>query len=247
MVSPKKRRRWAQTVQNLRSMNHDNPGRTASRELNLKLVDKLAQCLDLTAYPLIKLGAGAQMAYAGDQVTRLPLLINGAADAFVHQMTDSGTQVMLVSWGAGEIMMLSYLFTRQALSADIEVAQEAAIRWLPIEVVEDCLQSNQELLILLVRFMALRLREVHARERSWLERGVHERVCATLARIIKAMPRLREGGVVLAATHESLAARCGVSRPRLSKELKKLEAADRVRLGRGTIEIIDTAWFDAMR
>lgn len=228
-------------------MNHDNPGRTASRELNLRLVDKLSQCLDLAAYPVVKLAAGVRMAYAGDVVTRVPLLLSGAADASMHHMTDGGTQVMLVSWGAGEIMLLSYLFAREGLTADIEVSEDATCRWLPIEVVEDCLQGNQELLVLVVRFLALRLREVQARERSWLERGVHERVCATLARIIKAMPRSNQGGVVLASTHESLAARCGVSRPRLSKALKELEDAGHVRLGRGTIEITDIAWFDAMR
>ena len=228
-------------------MNHDNPGRTASRELNLKLVNKLSQCLDLTAFPAVKLGVGTRLSYSGDTVTRIPLLVSGAADASMHQMTDGGTQVLLVSWGAGEIMLLSYLFTREALTADIEVTENTVCRWLPIEVVEECLLGNQELLVLLVRFLALRLREVQARERSWLERGVHERVCATLARIVKAMPRRSEGGVMLAATHESLAARCGVSRPRLSKELKELEDAGLVRLGRGTIEITDTAWFDAVR
>lgn len=228
-------------------MDHNNPGRTASRELNLKLVEKLSQCLDLTAYPVVKLGTGVRMAYAGDVVTRLPLLLSGAADASMHQMTDAGTQVVLVSWGAGEIMLLSYLFTREPLTADVEVSEDSIVRWLPIEAVEDCLQDNQELLVLLVRFLALRLREVHARERSWLERGVHERVRSTLARIVKAMPRRSEGRVLLAATHESLAARCGVSRPRLSKELKALEEAGHVRLGRGTVEIIDTTWLDAMR
>ena len=62
---------------------------------------------------------------------------------------------------------------------------------------------------------------------------------------LRGMAPAANGHVVINATHESLAARFGVSRPRLSKELKRLEAAGMVKLGRGTLEITDTGWFEA--
>jgi CRP-like cAMP-binding protein len=43
------------------------------------------------------------------------------------------------------------------------------------------------------------------------------------------------------ATHEHLAMRCGVSRPKLSNELKQLENAGILRLNRGAIEILNYA------
>ena len=104
--------------------------------------------------------------------------------------------------------------------------------------------GNKDLLVLLVTYQSRRLREVQLREQAWLERGVHHRVCARLARISFGLPENDDGHVVLDATHEALAARCGVSRPRMSKELKRLEEDGRVKLGRGTVEIVDRAWFD---
>jgi CRP-like cAMP-binding protein len=85
---------------------------------------------------------------------------------------------------------------------------------------------------------------VQSREHTWLESGVHERVCASLARIIDGLTPPASGDLVITATHESLAARCGVSRPRLSRELKQLEESGRLRLRRGTIEVLDRAWFE---
>jgi len=223
-------------------MPHDSPARTASRELNLKLVEGLSGMLDVAALPIVNLPAGRELVRTGEALQRLPLIVSGTADA-VYQMTDEGNAVVPVSWGPGELAMVSYLFSRQPPGVDVVAREAVALRWLPIEEVERCLLGSHASVVLLVRFLAQRLREVQARERAWLERGVHERVCASLARIALAMPAGGDGRVMIAATHESLAERCGVSRPRLSKELKSLEEAGRLRLGRGTVEIVDVAWF----
>jgi CRP-like cAMP-binding protein len=48
---------------------------------------------------------------------------------------------------------------------------------------------------------------------------------------------------MIAVTHDKLAARCGLSRPKLSQELKRLELAGTLRLHRGAIEIVDRRAF----
>ena len=101
------------------------------------------------------------------------------------------------------------------------------------------------MLVMLVRFLAQRLREVQQRERVWLERGVHARVCATLARLAREQPAAPGQALALVATHEQLSMRCGVSRPKLSHELKRLERAGTLRLRRGAIDVLDLPSLDA--
>jgi CRP-like cAMP-binding protein len=64
-------------------------------------------------------------------------------------------------------------------------------------------------------------------------------VCAALARLAAEQPVRADGRVRIATTHEQLATRCGVSRPKASLALKRLEHAGRVRLERGSIEVLD--------
>lgn len=224
-----------------------NQARRASRQINLELVRGLGTLMDLDARPPVTLAAGQLLIRKGDIVQRLPLVVDGAIDALIHQSAEDGNAVVPVSWGAGELAMLSYLYTNDPCTVDIVAARDTVCRWLPIDEVEQSLARNRELLVMLVRFLTQRLRDVQARERSWLERGVHERVCGSIARLVAGRPRNEAGRVVIDETHESLAARCGVSRPRLSKELKRLEDEARLQLGRGVIEIVDLDWFDDLR
>lgn len=218
-----------------------------SRALNLALVAMLSQTLDFTAWHLTRKSAGGRLAAVGDNVQQLALIVSGSVDAVIRQSTDDGNEVVPVSWDAGELVLMSQLFSREPCSVDLVVTDDVVIRWLPIAEIERCLLASQELLVKLVHYLTQRLREVQSRERAWLERGVHERVCASLARIARATPADGQGAIVITGTHEILAARCAVSRPRLSGELKQLEEAGRLKLSRGAIEILDIDWFSAAR
>lgn len=224
-------------------MNDDRQSRTGSRSIGLELVAGLSAVLDVSQWGIVHLPAGRLIFQVGEAIDRLPLLVSGKLHAVIHQSAADGNAVVPVIWGDGELVMLSYLFRHDPATVDVVVAEDARLRWLPAEAIEDSLLRHNELLVLLVRFLSQRLREVQAREQAWLERGVHARVCASLARITYSMPARADGHLVINATHEDLAARFGVSRPRLSKELKKLEEAGLLKLGRGTIEIVDPAWF----
>jgi len=131
------------------------------------------------------------------------------------------------------------LFTQQPSTVNLVAGSEIAVRWAAVSDIEAALLADQELLVLLVRFLAQRLREVQVRERAWIERGVHERASATLERLARQAPRDDAGHAVIIATHEELAERSGVSRPKLSPALKRLEQAGRLRLERKAIRIID--------
>jgi CRP-like cAMP-binding protein len=204
------------------------------------LSQALLQVLPLRAQPLVAVPAGTTLLKAGDPVMRLPFLVEGRVDAVLHLQGDRGAQVVPITFGPGEVVLLSQLFCDRPSAVDLVASEPARLHWVAVPEIEGVLRDDARLLLLLVEFLGERLREVQSRERAWAERGVHERVCAALARMLAEQPVPPDGQrLVVAATHEQLAARCGVSRPKASLALKRLEQAGRVRLGRGTIEVID--------
>jgi CRP/FNR family transcriptional regulator len=213
-----------------------------SPSLSRALARALAEPLRLAARPLQRIAAGATVLRSGEPVTRLAFLREGRLDAVLHgKGSDGAAAVVPLSFRAGEIVLLSQLFAQRSSGVDLVAGDASALRWVPIDEIERALRADPAALLLLVRFLAQRLREVQARERAWAERGVHERVCAALARLAAEQPVRADGRCLIATTHAQLAARCGVSRPKASTALKRLERAGRVRLARGTIELLDAA------
>jgi CRP-like cAMP-binding protein len=208
-----------------------------SRALSRALAAALAARLAVTQLPKQRVPAGRTLLGAGQPVTRLAFLDSGRIDAVLQG--GMGTPVVPLSFGAGEVVLLSQLFCDRQSGVNLVVGQAATLRWVPIEAIEQALLRDPVALLLLTKFLAQRLREVQARERAWAERGVHERVCAALGRLAAEQPARADGRMVIATTHEQLATRCGVSRPKASLALKRLEQAGRVRLDRGAIELLD--------
>jgi CRP-like cAMP-binding protein len=215
--------------------------RKESRAISRRLAEAFLHRLGLAEAAVQQVSEGVTVLRAGEPVDRLPMVVSGRLDSVLHLQGDDGSFIIPVSFGAGEVVFLSQLFSRQPSFVDVVVGESAALRWLPVADLERLLLADAELMVELVRFLVQRLREVQSRERAWLERGVHERVCATLARLAHQHARGPDGTVSIAATHEELSARSGVSRPKLSQELKRLEMAGRLKLDRGSIRIIDLA------
>jgi CRP-like cAMP-binding protein len=196
-----------------------------SRQLSRKFANALAQPLAFKSRPLHRFAAGVSLCKAGDRVTQLPGV--------------QGGQIVPFSFRAGEMAFLSYLFNQLPSGSDLVVAEPSTIQWLPLQDIETCLLNDQGLLLMLVRFLGQRLREVQARERSWASRGVQHRLCAGLARMAADLPTRSDGRTVVVATHEQIAASCGISRPKASIALKALEGDGVLNLGRGWIEVLN--------
>ena len=191
--------------------------------------------------------AGATVLRTGEPFSRLPYVVSGRLDSVLHLQGADGGYIIPVSFAAGEVAFLSQLFSHQPSFVDLVAGEASSLQWLPMAAIERLLLEDPALMVQLVQFLVHRLREVQARERGWLERGVHERVCATLTRLAHHAPRAPDGTVSILATHEELSARSGVSRPKLSQELKRLEQAGRLHLERGSVRVINLAnLFDPM-
>ena len=181
---------------------------------------------------------------AGHLVNRLQdsllYVESGRLDA-VMQLDDQGAQVIPVSFRPGEFAFLSGLFSQAPLKSALVAAEPTRVLVVPRDRVEQILLANKSLLVLLVRFLSHRLIEVRARERGWLERGVQGRVRSVLARV--ALDHVPDVGApwLITETHEHLALRCGVSRSKLTMQLKQLESEGILMRRRGVIEVLDYA------
>lgn len=213
-------------------------GGATSQSINRALSQALQQRLAIAQLPPMLYLPGQVAIPAGQPVSRLPLIVQGRIDAVLHSAQANGLQTVPIQFGAGEIVMLSYLFSQQQSTVDMVAGEPTTLRWIAIEDIETQVQAASDLAILLIRFLSQRLREVQGRERAWLERSVPLRVAAALVRMTSDLEPAR-GVWSLAVTHDQIAHRAGVSRPKASLAVKQLEREGLVRLGRGVVEILD--------
>jgi CRP-like cAMP-binding protein len=219
------------------AVNRENPSARESRRLNRLFAAALAGFADASAGPAQAVAAGQTVLHAGVTPVALPRVASGRLHAVVH-LDDEGQRVVPVGFDAGEIAMCSHLFSREPLTVDIVAACDTVVQWLPRSAIELAVATHPELALPLVRFLAQRLREVQARERVWLQRGVRARLWAVLLREIDGQEPAVDGTWTVPMTHQDLAERSGVSRPKLSEALKQLEREGVLRLGRRAITVV---------
>lgn len=209
--------------------------------MSRQLAQGLAGPLALSGRTLHRVAVGTTLCKSGDHVVQLPFVMSGRLDTIVHVPGNEGSQIVPIAFCAGELAFLSYLFNQLPSGVDLVAGVPTAIKWVPVAEIEEALLQDSVLLIMLVRFLGQRLREVQARERAWAARGVQPRLCAGLARMLADSPKRQDGRIIVQLTHEQLASRCGISRPKASIELKALERAGWVILGYRSIEVLDPA------
>lgn len=199
----------------------------------------MAAPVGLKQRPQHRVATGQTLVQTRDEVTRLPFVMSGRLNAVVHIPGQPGGQIVPITFGAGEIALLSYLFNRLPSGSDLVAAQASTIQWVSVQELEAALMHDPQLMVLLVSFLGLRLREVQARERAGFARSVPARLSASLSRILMDLPTRSDGRLLIQATHEQLAASCGISRPKTSLALKKMERDSVLRLGRKWVEVLN--------
>lgn len=218
-------------------MDRENPSSRESRRLNRLFAQSLTCALPLDGRPVQAVVAAQAVLHAGSRPAALPFVRAGRLHAVVH-VDDEGQRIVPVAFERGEIAMCSYLFTHQPLGADIVAARDSDVQWLPVAEIETVVEGQPDVMLPLLKFLAQRLCEVQARERVWMARGVRGRVWAALLRETGGPPSGTDGTGRVPLTHEQLAERAGVSRPKLSQALKQFEREGAVRLGRGMVEVL---------
>lgn len=230
---------------------HGLPPRNAqnwrhSQSLSRQLAQAMAAPVGLKQRPQHRVATGQTLIQTSDEVTRLPFVMSGRLNAVVHIPGQPGGQIVPIAFGAGEIALLSYLFNRLPSGSDLVAAQASTIQWIPVQELEAALMHDPQLMVLLVRFLGLRLREVQARERASFARSVPARLSASLSRALMDLPPRPDARLLIQATHEQLAASCGVSRPKTSLALKKMERNGVLKLGRKWVEVLNAPALQAL-
>jgi CRP-like cAMP-binding protein len=218
-------------------MSRENPSARESRRLNRLFATALSVFAGKMGGPAQLVAAGKTVLHAGATPVALPLVASGRLQAVVH-LGEEGQRVIPVTFDVGEIAMCSHLYSHEPLAADIVAACDAVVHWLPRSAIESAVSVHPEVALPLVQFLAQRLREVQARERVWLQRRVRARLWAVLLREIDGQGPAADGSWTVAMTHEELADRSGVSRPKLSQALKQMEREGVLRLGRRAITVV---------
>lgn len=209
-----------------------------SQAINRALTLAMQERLSVKEGPPWHCAPGQIVIAAGHRVTRLPVIVQGTIDAVMHSAQGRGLQTVPIQFGPGETVMLSYLFSEQPSTVDMVAIEQTEVRWISTDEVERLVQSDPLLSVLLIRFLSQRLREVQGRERAWMERSVPLRVAAALVRMASDRDPV-QGEWVLPVTHDQIAHRAGVSRPKASLAMKQLEREGFIRLGRGVVHIVD--------
>lgn len=218
-------------------MTGENLSARESSRLNKLFAVALAGVAQEIAGPAQAVAAGQTVLFAGATPVALPRVAAGRLQAVVH-VGDNGQRVIPVGFAEGEIAMCSHLFSAEPLAVDIVAACDSVVHWLPRVAIEAALGARPELALPLAQFLAQRLREVQARERVWLRRGTRARLWAALLREIDGQEPSADGTWTVVLSHEELADRAGVSRPKLSQVLKQLEREGHLRLGRRVITVV---------
>lgn len=205
----------------------------SSVELNRALSEQLRTAPEVNTLPLHTLQPLSLVMGAGHIPNSLPLVHTGRLQITLH-LSEEGDRVVPISFGPGELALSSTLFAAEPLSGDLIATEATSVQFIPKWRLEALLANDPALVMCLAKFYAARLREVQSRERGFLVRSVHGRVVAALSRAsTSAVP---PGRVHL--THEELAAWAGLSRSRVSVELKRMEQQGYLKLHRGAIELI---------
>lgn len=210
----------------------------ASITLNKLIVDRIKFRNDFSRLPSQSISAGGRLQCGATVVDRLPYIESGGLHG-VLRLNDEGLELVTITFRQGELALLGALFHDEVIMGDLIATSDSKVRWIGRQDLEVVLTEDKELMLLTLKFFSQVTYEVRCRERIWLHRGATERVSAALARVAVESPLRDSGSWTVNITHDQLALRSGITRPKVSGALKKLEKLGLVRLGRGVIEIVE--------
>ena len=156
----------------------------------------------------------------------------------VQMIADTGREIVLYRVRRGEscVLTTAALVGEEAYSAEGVVEMPTAAITLPRPLFDELLATSDTFRRFVFAGFGRRVAEILATMQS----AVFHRVDARLARHLVAT----DGPITL--THQRLATELGTAREVVSRHLKAFERRGLVRLGRGTVEIVDRPGLDRL-
>lgn len=165
-------------------------------------------------------------------------LAQGEAHVELYPHNAEGSRVIPMSFHAGMVLLVHTPYDDRPDPGTIVASSDAILYPVTHDEFRHVMHAEVSRLEIVTHFLAHRLLEARKREQQWVARGVQERLALTLDYMAAERPG-DDATVTLKATHELVAERSGLSRAKVSKELKRLEQAGHLRLARSGIEILN--------
>lgn len=181
---------------------------------------------------LITVPAGQQVFYPGKACENYLLLLSGSVKAQI--LSADGREVLLYRVMPGDscVLTTSCLLGDNQYPAEGYTESDITAFAIPAHVFHRCLQQSAFFRDFVFRNFSTRLADVINRMASLSFASIDQRLAQTL---------LSVGSTTIRKTHQELAMELGTVREVVSRHLKRFESLGCLNLGRGVIEIVDTA------
>ena len=213
---------------------------TTSLDLNRQIFDVLMQRLDLSTRLPTRIPAQTVLLPSGQRGTNVYCLVKGQMDIGLYPQNANGARVVPLSFGPGMALLIHTVYDTSPDPGEMASATDSEVHVIPHVEFKRVMHTDVETLELVTRFLASRLNDARHREQQWIARSVQERVATLLKRLVRENSALQgpaPSSITLKVTHEHLAERSGISRAKVSKELKRLERDGVIALKRNAIEV----------
>lgn len=186
----------------------------------------------MQAASFARIPVGRDVFVEGDRVDAIALLISGVVR--VYKIGETGREITLYRFGLGEscILTANAILSQQSFPAIATVEQPAEAVMIPSDTFGDWVARYDLWRGFVFDLLSQRLANVMALVDEVAFRRMDRRVATLL------LDRSRSQNPVR-ITHQEIAAELGSSREVISRILEDFAVREMIRLGRGTVEILD--------
>lgn len=186
-----------------------------------------------------RIPAGRDVFAEGDRVDAIALLVSGVVR--VYKIGETGREITLYRFGSGEscILTANAILRNQLFSAIATVEQDAEAVMIPAGTFRDWVRRHERWLEFVLDLLSQRLSSLV----EVVEEVAFRRMDFRVAGLLLERSRTQNP---LNITHQEIAAELGSSREVISRILENLTRRGLIRLGRGTIEIIDAGALESL-
>jgi CRP/FNR family transcriptional regulator len=179
-----------------------------------------------------RIPVGKDVFAQGDRVDAIALLLSGAVR--VYKIGDTGREITLYRFGTGEscILTANAILNNQSFSAIATVEQDAEAIMIPAETFRDWVRRYDLWRDFVFDLLSRRLSSVI----EIVDEVAFRRMDIRVANLLLERSRTQNP---LNITHQEIAAELGSSREVISRILENLASQELVKIGRGTIEVLD--------
>ncbi len=179
-----------------------------------------------------RIPAGRDVFVEGDRIDAIALMISGVVR--VYKIGETGREITLYRFGLGEscILTANAILSQQSFPAIATVEKEADAVMIPADTFRDWVHRYDLWRSFVFDLLSQRLSSVMAIVDEVAFRRMDKRVAALLVERSQIHNPIH-------ITHQEIAAELGSSREVISRLLEDFTSRGLIRLGRGTIEILD--------